>query len=117
MMDATSFELNVSLPPDGRFVLTLRELAVHAARYAGCRGHDANAFGAVVERVARECVAFQSASIEVVVRRGDGPVEVLIDCERQPTEMIVTEPHVSVEWTRDRGRPVCRVARAMPIDV
>lgn len=115
-MDATSFELNMSVPADARFADTLRELAVHAARYAGCRTADATIFGGVVEQVARECLDSGRAEIAVVVRRGDGPVEVLIDCDRQPVRITMKDPHISVEWTRERGRPVCRVARAMPVD-
>ena len=77
----TLFELNVSLPYDARFAETARELAVHAARQAGCGEEEARAFGGDVERVVRGHIASggTEAHIPLIVRRTDGPVEVLIN--------------------------------------
>jgi len=119
-MDATSFELNVSLPNDARYAAALRDLAVHAARYAGCRGADADRFGAVVETIMLGCLTQAPSgerALPIVVRRGDGPLEVLIACERRFDAVPVKDSHISVAWVRERGRQMCCVARAMPLDV
>jgi len=116
-MDRTSFELNVSLPADGRFAATVRDLAVHAARYAGCRGGDAEAFGDAVERVMMGCVngSFRGAAVPIVVRRIHGPVEVLIACDHR-FDARSAEAHIRIEWTRQDGRDVCRISRVMPAE-
>ena len=75
------FELNVSLPHDARFAETARELAIHAARQAGCDEDEAHAFGRDVEVVVRAHIADTGSNspIPVIVRRRTGPVEVLIN--------------------------------------
>ena len=116
-MDATSFELNVSLPRDGRYVETMRELAVHAARYAGCRGLDADRYGAAVEAVVRACLAEGGwITVPIIVRRGDGPVEFLIACDGT-VETGSRDMHITIGWTEEDGRRMCRIARHMPADV
>ena len=79
-MATTSFELNVSLPTDGRFAETARDLAAHAARHAGSSDADARAFGIRVEGAVRARLEEvpSGASLPFVVRRASGPVEVLI---------------------------------------
>ena len=75
------FEINVSLPHDARFAETARELAIHAARQAGYGDDEARAFGRDVESVIRDHIdsAASGSPIPLVVRRADGPVEVLIN--------------------------------------
>jgi hypothetical protein len=116
-MDATSFELNVSLPADGRFAATLRNLAVHAARYAGCDGKDADAFGLAVEAVMLGCVNgfSRDGTVSIVVRRIAGPVEVLIACDHRFDTVSAKEAHIRIDWTREGGRDLCRIARIMPV--
>jgi hypothetical protein len=116
MMDATSFQLNVSVPADARYAKTVGELAVHAARYAGCRGADAEAYGAVVEGVVRGCVerARREGAVSAVVRRGDGPLEVLVACEERFEAAPARDRHITIGWTSEDGRQMCRVARSMP---
>ena len=116
-MDATSFELHVSVPRDRRYAEAMRELAVHAARYAGCRGHDADVYGTAVESVVRACLARAGADeIAVIVRRGDGPVEFLIACSGT-VETASPDMHITIGWTEEAGRRMCRIARHMPADV
>jgi hypothetical protein len=75
------FELNVSLPTDARFTETARELAVHAAKHAGCTDERARAFGEEVEGIIRGYLqaGHAGASLPLVLRRKSGPVEALID--------------------------------------
>ena len=74
-------ELNVSLPSDVRFLSTVREIVVHAAKHAGCSDAQAQALGKDVEsRVNRDLAAGEvGGSIPVMVRWGDGPVEVVVN--------------------------------------
>ena len=76
-----SFELNVSLPTDGRFTEVARELAVHAAKHVGCTENDASAFGDEVAGVIRGYLSDGNAgeSLPLVLRRASGPVEALIN--------------------------------------
>ena len=80
-MDASRFELTMSVPRDERFVDTLRGLAVHAAQYAGCTTEAAEAFGGRVEQAMRATLERVPATVTVpiVVRRHDGPVEIQIE--------------------------------------
>jgi hypothetical protein len=115
-MDATSFELNVTVPPDTRYAGAMGDLAMHAARYAGCRGADAEAYGDAVRAVVLACVerATGAAGLHVVVRRGNGPVEFLVGCDRRFEAAPSRDRHITVEWTHEGGRQMCRVARGMP---
>src|SRR4051812_23168852 len=74
------FELHLSLPHDVRFADTVRSLAVQAARYAGCVGTRADAFGSDVADLARRCLADDESGpdVLVVLRRAAGPIEVSI---------------------------------------
>jgi len=116
-VDATSFELNVSVPRDRRYAKTMRELAIHAARYAGCRGRDADVYGNAVESVASACLVPGGADeIAAIVRRGDGAVEFLIACSGT-VETVSPDMHITIGWTEEAGRRMCRIARTMPADV
>jgi hypothetical protein len=77
----SDFELNVSIPPDPRYAETVRELAVHAARYAGCSEATADAFGREVEEATRGHIenGGGESGVPLVFRRVAGPVEVLVD--------------------------------------
>jgi hypothetical protein len=110
-MNAADFELNLSLPAEERFATTMRDLAAHAARYAGCTEQDAERFGAAVEGVVRQCFERAGAGAEVpaVIRRGAGPVEFLIGCEGR-FDAATHEGRVTVGWTREEGTAMCRVA-------
>jgi hypothetical protein len=76
-VDANRFEFIVSIPRDAIGLATIRKLAEQAARYVGA---DANAegFGAAVEEAARAQVNGAAGAIPCVVRRAEGPVEVLV---------------------------------------
>ena len=116
-MDATSFELIVSIPRDARYADTLRDLAIHAARYAGCRGMDADRFGDAVANVVLACLAEgHGGHVPVVVRRSDGPVEFLIGAERRFQAAAPRDAHITIGWTHENGQSMCRVARSMPKD-
>jgi hypothetical protein len=110
-MNAADFELNLSLPAETRFATTMRDLAAHAARYAGGSESDAERYGAAVERVARSCLEQAAAGAEVpaIIRRGAGPVEFLIGCGKR-FDAATHEERVTVGWTGEQGTAMCRVA-------
>ena len=78
-MDTTRFEFNVSVPRDASGAVIMRKLAEQAARYVGCNA-KAEDFGAAVEEAVRAQVngAAGDGSLPIVVRRLDGPVEILV---------------------------------------
>ena len=117
-MDAMSFELNVSVPAEARYAGAMGDLAVHAARYAGCRGADADAFGEAVRGVVLACAeeAGRGSELAAVVRRRNGALEFLVACDRRFDAAPPRDRHITVGWTRDGGRHVCCIARAMPED-
>ena len=77
------FDLRVVLPADPQFAEMVRGLAVHGASRAGCAEAEATAFGRTVEDAARDMLASGSgAQVSVVVRCGNGPMEVVLSDER-----------------------------------
>ena len=77
-MDTTRFEFNVSVPSDVSGAVIIRKLAEQAARYVG-RADGAERFGAAVEEAVRAQInGAASVAIPIVVRRSDGPVEVVV---------------------------------------
>lgn len=109
-MNAADFELNLSLPAEARFAGTIRELAAHAARYAGGAEDTARRYAATVEAVVRACLgrAKPGAKVPVILRRGDGPLECLIGCEGRFEAR--EDVAITVTWTREGDAPMCRVA-------
>jgi len=79
-MNFTSFEMTVSVQDD-RFAGAVRVLVTSVAAQAGCGAPAAEAFAAAVEVAVRQRLLEVSAGvlIPIVVRRQDGPVEVLVD--------------------------------------
>ena len=78
-MDTTRFEFNVSVPRNAGGAVIMRKLAEQAARYVGAEGSAAG-FGAAVEEAVRAQVNGAGAvgALPIVVRRSDGPVEVVV---------------------------------------
>lgn len=109
-MAATAFELKMSFPAEARFAATLRDLAVHAARFAGAHGTDPDRYGAAVERVVLACVHRHRGGgpLAMVLRRSSGPVEFLLECESR-FAAASDDASVAIGWTREAGREVCRV--------
>jgi len=119
-VDATSFEINVAMPADARYIEVIRDLAIHAARYAGCRGADADLYGAVIEGVVRACLGREPVmgTRPVIIRRQNGPIEFLIASdlgfvEEWPNQ---PDPHVTVGEVTVNGRAMACVARRMPLE-
>lgn len=75
-------ELTLSVPRDLRFADTAASVAVHAARQAGCSPAAAEAFGRRVAACVRDSMHARGRTTDllpVVVRHGNGPVEVLVN--------------------------------------
>lgn len=80
-MNASSFELTVSVPHDQSFAPMVRGVAEHAAHYAGYAAGDAEAFGRSVEEALRGCMASLpvNGNLPVIVRCAAGPLEILVN--------------------------------------
>ena len=78
-MDTTRFEFNVSVPRNAGGAVIMRKLAEQAARYVGAEA-NAEGFGAAVEEAVRAQMngAGTGGALPIVVRRSDGPVEVVV---------------------------------------
>jgi hypothetical protein len=79
-VDTTRFEFNVSIPRDASGAVMIRKIAEQAARYVGADAR-ADGFGAAVEEAVRAQVNGTTAgagALPIVVRRSDGPVEVVV---------------------------------------
>jgi hypothetical protein len=78
-VDAARFQFNVSVPLNAGGATIAGKLAVQAARYAGCHEAGAAGFGVAVEEAVRAQVnGSAGGAVAIVVRRSEGPVEVLI---------------------------------------
>jgi hypothetical protein len=75
------FQVDVTVPGEARFVPTVRDLAIQAARFAGCSPPDADAFGHSVQQVFEQYLRNRNsdAPIAIVLRRDHGQLEVLVD--------------------------------------
>ena len=111
-MNASAFELNVSLPADPRFAQAMRDLAAHAARYAGCVDEEAESYADAVLAVVLGCLDQHPSGhpVPVILRRGNGPVEFLIGCEMQFEADVSPGRHITIGWRREDGRHMCCVA-------
>jgi hypothetical protein len=78
-MDATSFELAMSVPRDQRYAAVVHDLARHAANYAGCAGADGDVFARSVGEAFAASVAAGDGDVPVMFRRAGGPLEVMLD--------------------------------------
>ena len=80
-MSARAFQLILTLPPDARFAVTAREVAVMAAARTGCGDESAQEFGRHVEGAVRRGLARGRGGqpLPVTVQCTGGPVEVLVD--------------------------------------
>ena len=82
-MNQRSFELKASFPVDAQFAQTVAALAEHAATYAGCDAAGAREFAEVVDQAVRQCVAgTKEDAVPVVIKRADGPLEVIVGTYR-----------------------------------
>jgi hypothetical protein len=83
-MDASTFELAVSMPREARFAEAVRRLTLQSAQYAGCAAGHADPFAASVEEAFLGCLAGGAApapdhGVPLVFRRASGPLEVIVD--------------------------------------
>jgi hypothetical protein len=115
-MSDKAFELNVSLPYEERFAPAGRELAVRAAERAGCRESDAQSFGRVVEQVLAEYLDQRNSlsQVDLVFRSEAGTVEVLLSCDRVFQAVTPRDRNISIQWTHNGARPMCRITRPTP---
>ncbi|NOT43035.1 MAG: hypothetical protein HOP14_00345 [Acidobacteria bacterium] len=113
-MTPSSFELHMTLPGETRFVPALDDVVQHAAAYVGCGPAEASAFCGVVLGVVADCCRQASGRLlDVVVRREDGPLEVLVECEADLSALATSQGRTTITCTRAAGRSQCRIAHVL----
>ena len=119
-MDANSFEFTMTMPGDTRLVGIVRDLAVHAARFAQVAPQLATAFvneAASAAQVAIDLTESRDAPIEFRFVRAGATLDLFITCEVVDSSRLPT-PEVSgglsVDWTRDGSTQVCHIRQQMP---
>ncbi|MGE0593531.1 MAG: hypothetical protein AB7G23_06415 [Vicinamibacterales bacterium] len=113
-MTPSSFELHVTLPGEARFVPALDDVVQHAAAYAGCDPTEATAFCRVVLDVVAVCCRQRSGGlVDVVVRREEGPLEVLVECEADLSALATSQGRTTITCTHAAGRSRCRIAHVL----
>jgi hypothetical protein len=79
-MDASCFELGLTVPRDAQYAEAVRRLAVHAAHYAGCAAGDVDPFARTVEDAFHGCLRGASTTdVSLTFRRVSGPLEVVVE--------------------------------------
>jgi hypothetical protein len=120
-MNASSFHFTMTLPGDRRLVGAIRDLTVHAAKYAQLPDEAA---AGLTEQV----VSAATAVIEATERQGL-PIECRFVCDEGRLEVrLVSEAPVrdvgelqtnapaglTVDWSREGARQTCVVAQRIP---
>jgi two-component sensor histidine kinase len=126
--------LAVTLPPDPRMALVVRDLAARIARQVGCEGDDADAFGGILVEAVTQAIAHAGESggairVEVLFRIDGAAFEVTLllraDDERTEAALAATEPQAiwpvdvlsqltgRFEIWRDSEGCRCRVTRPL----
>lgn len=77
------FELRIAVPAGGGWASLVGEVAAHGARQCARADAEASAFGRTVEEAVRQACATARSKSELacVVRRVNGPLEVVIATE------------------------------------
>jgi hypothetical protein len=115
-MNATSFEFTMTMPADARLVGAVRDLAVHAAKYAQLADPTAAVLAEQVARAAAasiEATHVQDAPIDIHFTGDDNHLEVRIACEVVAAGRIPesrSESGLTVDWSRNGSRQTCLIA-------
>ncbi|MFN2443970.1 MAG: hypothetical protein ABR606_00020 [Vicinamibacterales bacterium] len=109
----------MTMPSDTRLVGAVRDLAVHAAKYAQA-GDGAAAI--LAEHVARaaamsiEAVEAKDAAVEVRFAGDASRLEVQIACEAAHGKQVPesrSEAGLTVDWSRSGSRQICLIAHRL----
>jgi hypothetical protein len=118
-MTPTEFEFTVHIPGDARLVGAIRQLTAHAAGYAQLTADAGEHLAAHVERATETAIsasASDTASIEYRFRADADAIVVmfsLIVTPTTPRPAPIASNDVTVEWTADGTRHVCRIRQRL----
>ncbi|MGE3275684.1 MAG: hypothetical protein AB7O67_11260 [Vicinamibacterales bacterium] len=119
-MDATSFEFSMTMPGDPRLVVAVRDLTAHAAGYAGAGQAATAALTDVVAAAAEAAIDathVKDAPVHLQFVRESDALLVTIACECAGDTSVpaaTAGDRITVEWTRDGARQICRVRQVLP---
>lgn len=119
-MTPTEFEFTVQIPGDARLVGAIRQLTAHAAGYAQLTADAGEQLAAHVERATETAIsasASDTAPIEYRFRADADAIVVVFSLHVTPSTphpAPVASNDVTVEWTADGTRHVCRIRQRLP---
>jgi hypothetical protein len=83
-MSASTFEFNISLPQEPRYLAMLRDVVTSAAQQAGCTETAAVSFARKVEVAAQDAPLGTDDKLAIVVSHADGLMEVRLGAGAAP---------------------------------
>lgn len=113
---SSSFDFTMTMPGDTRLVGAVRDLAVHAAKYAQLPEAAGSALAEHVAQAAAtsiEATDVQDAPVEVRFTGDVHRLEVLIASDivsQRPVPESGAAPGVTIDWSRVGIRQVCLIA-------
>jgi hypothetical protein len=116
-MTPTSFAFTLTMPGDERFVGAIRLLAAQAASYAKVSAEAGEALADQVQRATESAIAStgsHEAPIDFTFSGDEERVTVQIACQAAgppPTPASSTSDGISVHWSADGTRLICRIQR------
>lgn len=112
-MDATSFQFMMTMPGDERLMDTVRDLTLHAAKYAQLPEPDVEALVAQVLAAARvSSSAAAHGPVELHFERTPARLDVAIEWEGRAADpaAVPRDSSTSVRWSHHDGRQRCLVS-------
>lgn len=120
-MDATSFQFTMTMPGDERLVGAVRDLTMHAAKYAQLSDRDIRTLVDDVlsaTEVSASAAGGANGVVEVRFERTADRLNVAIEWEGRPPSAAHgprTTDSTSTRWTHDGRRQRCLVSHRAPL--
>ena len=118
-MTPTEFDFTLTMPGDSRLVGAIRQLAAHAGGYAQLPAHAVEKLAEHVERATQVAISastVQSALIQYRFTADPEAIVVVFACDvapAAPRPASSTNGAVSIDWTSDGSRHVCRIRQRL----
>ena len=118
-MTPTEFNFTLTMPGDSRLVGAIRQLTAHAAGYAQLPPHAGQKFAEYVERATEVAISaskVQSALIQYRFTADPEEIIVVFACDvaaTAPRPASTSNGAVTVDWTSDGSRHVCRIRQRL----
>jgi hypothetical protein len=121
-MTPNEFDFTVRMPGDERLVGAIKQLTAHAAGYARLTPAAGEALATQVERATESAIAAATARVPAIEYRFTADPEQLVvtfSCDathaaKHPSSDVTNG--VTIEWTTDGSRHVCRIRQPLEPD-